>query len=264
MDDSINRYKNISNNDEKLAIIASLASLASGLTNGADRDYVLERLHHLATGNEDGDIKAFATINYSRLGPPDTAYKLLKDSRTKNVIDADAYYSEVARLSLSSDATQALRTELLADITSSENKYASEVMFSIIPTAPLSLLERKNLDTLAAYIDKSQPFFPPDIASIGVSSAMEYTNWLYSTAVLSTGSHDADKIVDYLMRRFDAGFSDPREAVSIFINNPFDRLNSAQAQDFNRLVKSEVDRYARAYPNNPIIQEISALPQQRR
>jgi hypothetical protein len=224
----------------------------------AARDEVLRHLLKIATDETNVDLKAFATIYYARLAAPGQAYEAVKKSFASHAIDSDAYYAEISRIFLNAGATPDLRSALISEMISAKNRYAAEVLFSIVPHADISQLSRADIENLTSYVESSQPRFAADISILGVSSATEYTNWLYSMAALSTPSREPEAINKYLLDKFKDGFSDPREAVSILMNQPSPSGQglATASPALHRLVMAEVERYAQSYPNNPLAREL--------
>jgi len=241
--------------DEKFNLVGTLASTASNTSNIETSKSTLSKIFSIAINDDDAEVRSYAVMVYSRLGDPTQAINLLKSSLLNKTIDDDTYYSELARIYFSSHHQDNNNDTILEEIIISKSSYTAEVIFSILPESDLSRLSSLEVGKLKDYLQISRPKFPSDFTSLGIIDTLTYTNWIRSIATLYTGKNDPETITSYLLNHFEKGFQDPREAVSLTLNNSFSKTNrSANAIALNKLLQEETLRYAESYPDNPVIQ----------
>lgn len=258
IDELFIKYNHKSNRDEKLHLLSTIAFQISNLLDLTIKSSALSKLQKISTEETDTDVKSFAIINYARLGDSVSAYELLNSSLKQNIIDDDTYYSELARLALSEGISTGLRTKILKEISTTQSEYTAEVMFSIIPHSDPSSLTGEEIESLISYVDSKKPIFSQNPSTLGVSTATMYANWIFSSAILHTRTRNPDSISNYLVDYFKNGFTDPREALSLFLNNPLSNTrSSAGAENLEKILAKEVLRYAESHPDNQIIQSIN-------
>lgn len=259
-----NKYKNSLDPDERLHLTARLASLAADARNNS-MNAALGNLLNIATQDDDKEVRSFAVMNYSRIANADQAIDLLKTSRTKGTIDSQTYYSELARIYLRLELPEDRADSVLDEIIAEKNEYTSEVIFSTLTQTNPSLISEVQTKKLIAYLQDNFPEFPKRFTSLGVVDTLNYTDWILSLAILSTGSHDKEITSSYLLKHFENGFLDPREAVSLTLSDPFRDLNQSEsAIKLRQILWEETMRYAAAYPDNPVIEALGITPEDQR
>lgn len=258
----LREYGQTSNTDNKLNLTHTLGSLASYSEDLNTAIIAKSKILSISQDDADPEIRSYATTIFARVGDPEQAVSLLEESISNGTIDNDTYHSELARIYFNPDASENIRSKIINEIANSNSAYTTEVISSIIPHTDIKNLPESEVNVLISYLKNNKPKFPRDFTSLGVSDTIFYSDWLLSTAILSTRKYDMDSISKYLLNYFENGFKDPREAVSIASHNPFNnRGNSAELTALNELIWNETRKYAESYPENQIIQMIGPIPE---
>lgn len=240
--------------EERVLLLGMLGQMYSrDNASGMNAAIIKDVLAH--TTSPSIPVARAATFAFSRMGSNEDVIAVLKQAKRNAVIDNDAFAGELGHAFrfLPKDRQR----EALTLLEASNSIYGNDVVVMNLKSRVLvDQVAQENLTDLETFLRRNEARFPMAISTYGIITALRYSDWLHTFALVSSklgrGSYS-----DVVLGVLNDKRIDPRKIVAYLSSQEGKELmaSSGNRAQFSPLL-DKARQFAQMFPSNAIVTDI--------
>lgn len=203
---------------------------------------------------KDGKVARAIALSHSRLNFDENTLPNLKFAYERKILYFDDYYGELAHLY--DEVPIEDRRNIIGEISSSNSRYAVDIVSAKISYADEVQLSTQELSELQSFLYKNRPIFGGSDDSFGLFEAIIYNQWLLAISRLQSKS-EGNSIEHWMGRRLLDPSTDPRASVAFLISPYAKSLDDSKKAEMQwEAVRARAKELLLRYPQAPGLQEL--------